>query len=119
MFPKAVHPMEPPSLADGLDRSPISSFILSPLSSLSIVNNNIFGHSFHVHDVQFKIIARSSGAVGEHESGWKDTVYVPLGETVTVIAKFDDFSDAVNPYMYHCHFSNHEDGGMMGQFLVK
>ena len=92
---------------------------LDAIEKWTIVNNNIFGHSFHVHDVQFKIIARSSGAVGEHESGWKDTVYVPLGETVTVIAKFDDFSDAVNPYMYHCHFSNHEDGGMMGQFLVK
>jgi len=92
---------------------------LNAIEKWTIVNNNIFGHSFHVHDVQFKIIARSSGVVGEHESGWKDTVFVPLGETVTVIAKFDDFSDAVNPYMYHCHFSNHEDGGMMGQFLVK
>ena len=92
---------------------------LNAIEKWTIVNNNIFGHSFHVHDVQFKIIARSSGTVGEHESGWKDTVYVPLGETVTVIAKFDDFSDSLNPYMYHCHFSNHEDGGMMGQFLVK
>ncbi len=92
---------------------------LNAIEKWTIVNNNIFGHSFHVHDVQFKIIARSSGVVGDHESGWKDTVYVPLGETVTVIAKFDDFSDGVNPYMYHCHFSNHEDGGMMGQFLVK
>ncbi len=92
---------------------------LNAIEKWTIVNNNIFGHSFHVHDVQFKIIARSSGTIGDYESGWKDTVYVPLGETVTVIAKFDDFSDAVNPYMYHCHFSNHEDGGMMGQFLVK
>ena len=91
---------------------------LNAIEKWTIVNNNIFGHSFHVHDVQFKIIARSSGTIGDYESGWKDTVYVPLGETVTVIAKFDDFSDAVNPYMYHCHFSNHEDGGMMGQFLV-
>lgn len=92
---------------------------LNAIEKWTIVNNNIFGHSFHVHDVQFKIISRSSGAVGAHESGWKDTVYVPLGETVTVIAKFDDFADPVTPYMYHCHFSNHEDGGMMGQFLVK
>jgi bilirubin oxidase len=92
---------------------------LNAVEKWTIVNNNIFGHSFHVHDVQFKIVARSSGVVGPHESGWKDTVYVPLGETVTVIAKFDDFSDPTNPYMYHCHFSNHEDGGMMGQFLVK
>ena len=44
--------MEPPSLADGLDRSPISSFILSPLSSLSIVNNNIF--------VEFNFLNNSS-----------------------------------------------------------
>jgi bilirubin oxidase len=92
---------------------------LNAVEKWTIVNNNIFGHSFHVHDVQFKIVARSSGVVGPHESGWKDTVYVPLGETVTVIAKFDDFADPTNPYMYHCHFSNHEDGGMMGQFLVK
>jgi blue copper oxidase len=92
---------------------------LNAVEKWTIVNNNIFGHSFHVHDVQFKIVSRSSGVVGPHESGWKDTVYVPLGETVTVIAKFDDFADPTNPYMYHCHFSNHEDGGMMGQFLVK
>ena len=40
-------------------------------------------------------------------------------EKEKVIAKFDDFSSSVNPYMYHCHFSNHEDEGMMGQFLVQ
>ena len=91
---------------------------LNAIEKWTIVNNNIFGHSFHIHDIQFKIISRSSGTVAAYESGWKDTVYVPLGETVTVIAKFDDFSSTVNPFMYHCHFSNHEDGGMMGQFLV-
>ena len=91
---------------------------LNVVEKWTIINNNIFGHSFHIHDIQFKIISRSSGTVANYESGWKDTVYVPLGETVTVIAKFDDFSSTVNPFMYHCHFSNHEDGGMMGQFLV-
>ena len=64
------------------------------------------------------IISRSSGAVNAYESGWKDTVYVPLGESVVVIAKFDDFASSTNPYMFHCHFTNHEDEGMMGQFLV-
>ena len=36
------------------------------------------------------------------------------------VAKFDDFADAdeTHPYMYHCHFGGHEDGGMMGQFIV-
>jgi len=35
------------------------------------------------------------------------------------IAKFDDFASAVHPFMYHCHMSNHQDEGLMGQFLVK
>ena len=91
---------------------------LNAVEKWTIVNNNIFGHSFHIHDIQFKIISRSSGTVADYESGWKDTVYVPLGESVSVIAKFDDFASTVNPFMYHCHFSSHEDGGMMGQFLV-
>lgn len=95
------------------------SIALNAVEKWNIVNNNIFGHSFHIHDIQFKIISRSSSGVAAYESGWKDVVYIPLGETVTVIAKFDDFSSSVNPYMYHCHFSNHEDQGMMGQFLVQ
>ena len=91
---------------------------LNAIEKWTITNNNIFGHSFHIHDIQFKIISRSSGTIAPYESGWKDTVYVPLGESVSVIAKFDDFASSTNAFMYHCHFSNHEDGGMMGQFLV-
>ena len=91
---------------------------LNAVEKWTIVNNNIFGHAFHIHDIQFKIISRSSGVVNTYESGWKDTVYVPLGESVVVIAKFDDFASSTNPYMFHCHFTNHEDEGMMGQFLV-
>ncbi len=35
-----------------------------------------------------------------------------------VIAKFDTFASNTNPFMYHCHFSPHEDEGLMAQFLV-
>lgn len=91
---------------------------LNAVEKWTIMNNNIFGHSFHIHDVQFKIISRSSGTVGIHESGWKDTVYLPVGESVTFLTKFDDFTSTKHPFMYHCHFANHEDAGMMGQFLV-
>ena len=60
----------------------------------------------------------SAAAVGSHESGWKDVMYVPKGESVSFVAKFEDYADAIHPFMYHCHFANHEDGGMMGQFVV-
>ena len=28
------------------------------------------------------------------------------------------FADPIHPYMYHCHILEHEDAGMMGQFVV-
>lgn len=86
----------------------------------TVMNNRIFGHSFHIHDVMFNIVARNGSAanVGNWEQGWKDVVYLPLGESVTFVAKFDDYADTSHPFMYHCHFGNHEDEGMMGQFIV-
>lgn len=93
---------------------------VNDIEKWTVVNSNIFSHSFHIHDVQFKIVARNGSAAGvnNYESGWKDTYYIPKGENATFVAKFDDYSDSIHPFMYHCHFSNHEDGGMMGQFVV-
>jgi blue copper oxidase len=95
---------------------------LNAIEQWTIVNNNIFGHTFHLHDVFFKIISRSGGNIGttvrSYEQGWKDSVWLPIGGTVTFIAKFDDYADSTWPYMYHCHALTHEDEGMMGQFTV-
>jgi len=32
--------------------------------------------------------------------------------------KFDDPADDRHPFMFHCHNLEHEDAGMMGQFVV-
>ncbi len=85
----------------------------------TITNDRVFGHSFHIHDVQFKIISRSTGAVPAHENGWKDTFSIQPSEKVTFLAKFEDFASSEWAFMYHCHMANHEDGGLMGQFLVE
>jgi FtsP/CotA-like multicopper oxidase with cupredoxin domain len=50
--------------------------------------------------------------------GWKDTVYVPPDTTVRVLTRFEDHADPDHPYMFHCHVLQHEDDGMMGQFVV-
>jgi FtsP/CotA-like multicopper oxidase with cupredoxin domain len=52
------------------------------------------------------------------EQGLKDTVLVDSGSRLRVIAEFADFADPDRPYMYHCHNLEHEDAGMMGQFVV-
>jgi blue copper oxidase len=72
-------------------------------------------HSMHLHDVQFQILDRNGRKPALHEQGRKDTVLVPAGERVRIISRFDDYTGI---YMYHCHFLEHEDNGMMGQFEV-
>lgn len=91
---------------------------LGAVEEWTVTNNRIFGHSFHIHDVQFKIVRRSSGPVESYEQGWKDTVYVPRDESVSFIAKFEHFASETDAFMYHCHMANHEDGGLMGEFRV-
>ena len=91
---------------------------LGAVEAWTITNDRVFGHTFHIHDVQFKITARSDGPVPDYEQGWKDTFYVPINGSVTFVAKFDDYASDTDPFMYHCHMANHEDSGLMGQFLV-
>jgi FtsP/CotA-like multicopper oxidase with cupredoxin domain len=83
-----------------------------------VINDSGQTHVFHVHDVQFQIVDRNGAPPPAQESGWKDTVVVRPQETVRIAMTFADFADPDHPYMYHCHLLNHEDGGMMGQFLV-
>ncbi len=94
-----------------------------------ITNSTAFGHPFHIHDVEFNIISVNGVAPDASQAGWKDVVFVPgatgggpgtqgTPSVVKFIAKFDDYADAIHPFMFHCHISLHEDEGMMGQFVV-
>lgn len=91
---------------------------LGAIEIWSVVNDTPLAHPFHIHDVQFRVLDRNGKPAGAHEAGFKDTVLVDPGEIVRVIAEFADYADDKNPYMYHCHILEHEDAGMMGQFVV-
>ncbi|CAC9436463.1 Multicopper oxidase [uncultured Gammaproteobacteria bacterium] len=80
-------------------------------------NTSMMAHPLHIHNVQFKVITRKGGVKG-HELGFKDVVLIHPRERVSVIMEFPEFRDAKTPYMYHCHILEHEDRGMMGQFVV-
>ncbi|HEX6514039.1 MAG TPA: multicopper oxidase domain-containing protein [Nocardioidaceae bacterium] len=75
-------------------------------------------HNFHAHDVQFQVLSVDGREPGPPLSGWKDTVYMAPGSTVRLALQFTDYADPHSPYMYHCHLLQHEDAGMMGQFVV-
>jgi len=91
---------------------------LNSTEKWTISNGRTFGHSFHIHDVQFSIVSRSSGPIPDYEKGWKDTFFIRPNEKVSFVAKFADYASTQYPFMYHCHMANHEDEGLMGQFLV-
>lgn len=94
---------------------------LNAVEKWTLANGPGFSHSFHIHDIQFLMISRSSPAGGLtpwESQGWKDTLYSQANSTNVFLARFDTFASGYNPFMYHCHFSDHEDGGTMGQFEV-
>lgn len=83
-----------------------------------ISNTSVISHPFHIHDIQFYILNRNGNPPEGYESGLKDVIYLKGGESVDFITKFEDFTDTMIPYMYHCHNLHHEDMGMMLQFIV-
>jgi FtsP/CotA-like multicopper oxidase with cupredoxin domain len=84
----------------------------------TFVNDSGFPHPVHMHAVHFQVLERTGGRAGvlPWERGWKDTVLVLPGERVDVIATFDRHRGL---YLMHCHNLEHEDMGMMINFLIE
>ncbi len=92
-----------------------------PLGELEIwelFNRAPMTHPIHIHNAQFRVLDRDGEAPPEEERGFKDTVRVRSGELVRLLVRFDHYADPQHAYMYHCHMLEHEDRGMMGQFVV-
>ncbi|HET8599794.1 MAG TPA: multicopper oxidase domain-containing protein [Segeticoccus sp.] len=84
----------------------------------AVTNEGGEPHSFHVHDVQFRVLSVDGAPPPPELSGLKDTVYLREGVTYRLLLHFTDYADPDTPYMFHCHMLRHEDEGMMGQFVV-
>ncbi len=80
------------------------------------VSGEMMAHPFHIHGVHFEVLSRNGSAPGIQDQGLRDTVVVQ--EPVELLVRFSQPA-ATAPFMYHCHVLEHEDGGMMGQFVVR
>ena len=50
-----------------------------------------------------------------HLTGWKDTVLVE--DKAELLVAFNRPATKAHPFMYHCHILEHEDAGLMGQYI--
>ena len=82
------------------------------------INASSMPHNMHVHSAQFKVLDRNGGPVEPFETGLKDTFNIDPGDSVRIVIKHTTYSDKKYPFMFHCHILEHEDQGMMGQFVV-
>lgn len=82
-------------------------------------------HPVHIHQLQFRIISRTPGTnsalwnslkEGFVDEGWKDTFLLLPGMKVKLLLSFEDFPGL---FLYHCHNLEHEDMGMMRNFLIE
>jgi FtsP/CotA-like multicopper oxidase with cupredoxin domain len=87
---------------------------LNAIEKWTFENNSGQDHPIHIHDVNFQVIS-DGGYNSSGPTEWQEMVNVPSWSTVTVIAKFTDFTGV---YVFHCHILEHEDMRLMGQFAV-
>lgn len=86
---------------------------LGTVEDWTITNNSMMDHPFHLHVWPFLVLSRSDGA--PPDLGWRDTVNIPMGQSVTIRIPFEDFGGKT---VFHCHILDHEDLGMMANVNV-
>ena len=72
-------------------------------------------HPFHIHGASFRILSIGEAPPPAHLTGWKDVVLVE--EKAELLVAFNRRATSRCPFMYHCHILEHEDAGMMGQYV--
>ena len=80
------------------------------------VHNTEMAHPFHIQGASFRILNLDGVPPPAHQSGPKDTVLV--NESAQILVSFDHPTTFGKPFLFYCHILEHEDAGMIGQYLV-
>jgi blue copper oxidase len=72
-------------------------------------------HPFHIHGALFRILSIAGAPPPPHLAGWKDVVLVE--DKAELLVAFNRLATREHPFMYHCHILEHEEAGLMGQYV--
>jgi blue copper oxidase len=83
-------------------------------------------HPIHLHGPAFRVVERTVAPAWEEaasgmragliDEGWRDTVLLMPGERVRLWVRHERYAGL---FLYHCHNLEHEDVGMMRNFVVE
>jgi len=73
-------------------------------------------HPFHIHNARVQVLSRQSQYEGTMDEGWQDSILLLPGDKVEVLIKFGEDPGL---FLYHCHNLEHEDMGMMRNFVIE
>ena len=112
-------PLGPPINGKILDMERMDEVVrLGDIEIWEVDNRGGQAHPFHVHLVSFKFsIATANRPPVPNSVGKTQSWCLPGCRSDHHALRAICRSSEV-PYMYHCHIMEHEDNGMMGQFLV-
>jgi blue copper oxidase len=74
-------------------------------------------HPFHIHGATFRTLSKEGKPVAAHEAGVKDTVLVE--KKAEILVTFGQKSTREKPFVFHCHVLEHEELGMMANYLTQ
>jgi len=72
-------------------------------------------HPFHIHGALFRVLSIEGAPPAAHLAGWKDTVLVE--DKAQLLVAFNRPATREHPFMYHCHILEHEEAGLMAQYI--
>ena len=72
-------------------------------------------HPFHIHGALFRILSLAGAPPPPHLAGWKDVVLVE--DSAELLVALNRPATRDHPFMYHCHILEHEEAGLMGQYV--
>lgn len=84
----------------------------------TFTNTTMMAHPIHVHGVHMSLLRRNGSQPGLHEQGQRDTFVVDGNGSVEVVVEAP-VVPSTSPLMLHCHILEHEDAGMMLQFITQ
>ncbi len=111
---------------EGRDATDLETVTANTVELWEFVNQSPMAHPMHLHGRSFLVTGRSwddDSAAGSWatiesgviDAGLRDTVLVWPGQRVQIAVPFADHRGY---FLYHCHILEHEDSGMMRNFLV-